>query len=58
MKVFIVMDTTENTGRESIVGVFETLEKAKLELADYVLNTENDRIEPYYVDIVGFEVQK
>ena len=40
MKVFIVMDTTENTGRESIIGVFESLEKAKIALADYVLNTE------------------
>lgn len=58
MTIFIVMDTTENTGRKSIIGVFETLEKAKLELADYVLNTENDKIEPYYVDIVGFEVEK
>lgn len=56
MKVFIVMDTTENTGRESIIGVFESLEKAKSALADYVLNTEADRIEPCYVDIVGFEV--
>lgn len=58
MKVFIVMDTTENVGRESIIGVFESLAKAKSALADYVLNTENDRIEPCYVDIVGFEVEK
>lgn len=58
MKIFIVMDTTGNTGRESIIGVFETLEKAKLALADYVLNVENDTIEPCYVDIVGFEVEK
>lgn len=58
MKVFIVMDTTENTGRESIVGVFETLEKAKLALADYVLDEAVDTIEACYVDIVGFEVEK
>ncbi|WP_425540014.1 DUF7336 domain-containing protein [Microaceticoccus formicicus] len=58
MKVFIVMDTTENTGRESIIGVFESLANAKSALADYVLNTENDRIEPCYVDIVGIEVEE
>lgn len=57
MKVFIVMDTTENTGRESIIGVFESLEKAKIALADYVLNTENDSIQPYYVDIVEEEIE-
>ena len=58
MRIFIVMDTTENTGRESIIGVFESLAKAKTALADYVLNTENDTIEPAYVDIVGFEVEE
>lgn len=58
MKVFIVMDTTENTGPESIIGVFESLEKAKAALADYVLNTEADRIEPCYVDIAEFEVEE
>ena len=57
MRIFIVMDTTEKTGRESIIGVFEPLAKSKSALADYVLNTENDRIEPCYVDIVGFEVE-
>lgn len=34
MRIFIVMDTTENTGRESIIGVFESLAKAKTALAD------------------------
>lgn len=58
MKIFIVMDTTERTGRESIIGVFESLEKAKIALADYVLNTEADSIEPCYVDIVELEVGK
>lgn len=58
MKVFIVMDTTEKTGRESIIGVFESLGKAKATLADYVLNTEADRIEPCHVDIAEFEVEK
>ncbi|WP_167627212.1 DUF7336 domain-containing protein [Aedoeadaptatus pacaensis] len=58
MKVFIVMDTTEKTGRESIIGVFESLGKAKTALADYVLNTEADRIEPYCVEIAEFEVEK
>lgn len=58
MRVFIVMDTTEKVGRESIIGVFESLGKAKMTLADYVLNTEADRIEPCYVDIAEFEVEK
>ncbi len=58
MKIFIVMDTTENTGRESIIGVFESLGKAKAALADYVLNTEANVIEPCCVDIVGFEVEE
>lgn len=58
MKVFIVMDTTEKVGRESIIGVFESLGRAKLALANYVLNTEVDRIEPCYVEIAEFEVEK
>lgn len=58
MKVFIVMDATENTGRQSIIGVFESYGKAKTALADHVLNTEADRIEPCYVDIAEFEVEK
>ena len=57
MKVYIVMDTTENTGRESIIGVFESLAMAKMALADYVLNTEVDSIEPCYVDIAELEVK-
>lgn len=56
MKIFIVMDTTENTGRESIIGVFESLASAKSALADHVLNTEIESIEPCYVDIVECEV--
>lgn len=58
MKVFIVMDTTENTGRQSIIGVFESLEKAKAALADHVLSTEANVIEPCCVDIAEFEVWK
>lgn len=58
MKVFVLMDTTEKTGRESIIGVFESLSMAKEALANYVLNTEADRIEPCYVDIAEFEVVK
>ena len=58
MRVFIVMDTTENTGPESIIGVFESLRTAKEALADYVLNTEANMIDPCYVDIAEFEVNK
>lgn len=57
MRIFIAMDTTERTGRESIIGVFKSLEKAKTALADYVLNEEVERIEPCYVDIAEFEVE-
>lgn len=58
MKVFIVMNATEETGKESIVGVFESLEKAKIALADYVLSTEANDIDPCYVDIAEFEVKE
>lgn len=58
MKVFILMDATETSSPESIVGVFESLGRAKLALANYVLNTEVDRIEPCYVEITEFEVEK
>lgn len=57
MKVFVVMDVTENIGPESIIGVFESLEKAKSALADYVLNTEANMIEPCNVYIENFEVE-
>lgn len=58
MKFFIVMDTTNNTGQESIIGGFKSLEKAKIALADHVLNTTVDSIEPCYVDIVEIEVKE
>lgn len=58
MKIFIAIDTTEKTGRESIIGVFESLEKAKMALADHVLNIEIDRIEPCYVDVFEIEVEE
>lgn len=58
MKVFVLMDTTEKTGRESIIGVFESLKEAREALADHVLSREVDRIEPCYVDIAEFEVEK
>lgn len=58
MKVFVLMDTTESTRQESIIGVFGSLESAKLELANYVLSTEVDKIKPYYIKITEFEVEK
>lgn len=57
MKIFIVMDTTEDTGRESIIGVFESLENAKIALADYVLDEKVDNIDSSCVDIIECEVQ-
>lgn len=58
MKIFILMDTTEKVGRESIIGVFESLGRAKLALANYVLNTEADSIDTCCVEIAEFEVEK
>ena len=58
MKVFILMDSTNKTGRESIIGVFETLEKAKIALADYILDEKVESIESGYVDIAECEVTK
>ena len=58
MKVFIVMDTTEKTGRESIIGVFDSLEEAREVFADYVLDAEEDSIKPCCVEIAEFEVEK
>lgn len=52
------MDTTERTDRESIIGVFETLERAKHALADHVLDETVDRIEPCYVGIYEVEVEE
>lgn len=57
MKVFIVMDTTENTGRESIIGVFQSLEKAKIALANYILDEQVGNIDLCYVDIVECTVE-
>lgn len=56
MKIFVLMDTTEMIGRESIIGVFKSLKEAREALANYVLNTEADRIEPCCVKITEFEV--
>lgn len=58
MKVFVVMDTTEKVGRESIIGVFESLEKAREVFADYVLDAEEDSIKPCCVGISEFEVKE
>lgn len=57
MKVFVLMDATEKTGRESIIGVFKSFKEAREELAYYVLNTKANKIEPCYVDIAEFEVE-
>lgn len=58
MKVFIVMDTTDVEGKESIIGVFKSLEGAKNALVDHVLNSETRTIHSCYVDIAEFEVEE
>lgn len=47
--VWIVMDTSEETGSESIKGVFATEEQAKYYIADYALD--ND-IDTTYLELV------
>lgn len=51
------MDTTKNTGSDGILGVFENESKAKLYLADYILENEIDTIASY-VELKEFTVFK
>ncbi len=57
MKVFVVIDG-EETGKESIVGVFESLERANAAFADYILSTKVGTKYSCCVDIAEFEVEK
>lgn len=57
MKVWVLMDTTKNTGSDGILGVFENESKAKLYLADYILENEIDTIASY-VELKEFTVFK
>lgn len=51
--VWIVMYTEENTGPESIEGVFEDETTAKMFIADYVLSKD---IDTTYIELTEKEV--
>jgi len=54
MKVWILIDTTENTGSSSIKGVFLSEGASKIFLADYLMEKQPDNydyIELFCVDI-------
>ena len=53
-KVYILMDSNDNTDSRAILGVFTTLGKAKLALADYVLEKTSGGID--YIEIAEFKV--
>ena len=52
-KVFIIMDNTNNTGRESVISVHEDKISAKIALADYVLKR---TVDTDYIDLFEREV--
>ena len=52
-KVFIIMDTTNNVGKDSIISVHEDEISAKIALADYVLK---NTVDTDYIDLFEKEV--
>lgn len=54
MKLWIFMDADREVGRGSIKGVFKTEEKAKMAIADYVLEEE---INTAYLDLFSVEIE-
>lgn len=55
MKVWMFTDNSEYGGQDAVKGVFETEEKAKLALADYVL--ENEVNNTTYLELFEMEVK-
>lgn len=56
MKVWILTDHYEDSGVNSIIGVFANETDAKLALADYVLNADVE-VSSSYIDLKSFEIQ-
>lgn len=54
--VYIVMDSSDNTGSRSILGVFSKEDQAKIALADYVLGKKTGGID--YIEMEEFTVQE
>lgn len=49
MKVYIILDTYDNIDESVIIGVFSSEEKAKIELANYVLSGESRKTNYIYL---------
>lgn len=56
MKVYVLLDSTENTGAGSIIGIFKNEITAKLRLAEYVIDSKSPTYD--YIEIEDFEVEE
>lgn len=54
-KVWIVMYTEDSSGAESIKGVFDSEEKAKVFISNYVLST---ILDTEYLDLIEIDINK
>lgn len=54
MKVWIFIDSADSCGKDAVKGIYETEEKAKLAIADYVLKNETDT---HYLELFEMEVK-
>ena len=55
IKVWILMDSSEKTGQGSIIGVYDSENLAKYQLAEYVLRKSTGVID--YIEIFGKEIE-
>ena len=55
MKVYVLMDSTENTGTGSILGIYSSEERAKMKLAEYVIENKSPMYD--YIEIAEIEVE-
>lgn len=54
MKVWIFIDSADSYGKDVVKGIYETEEKAKVALADYVLE---EKANTTYIDLFEMEVK-
>ena len=55
MKVWILMDTSDDTGEASVIGVYDSENLAKYQLAEHVLGKSTGMID--YIEIFEKEVE-
>lgn len=55
VKVWILMDTTDKTGEGSVIGVYDSENLAKYQLAEHVLEKSTGLID--YIEIFEKEVE-